>query len=407
MAYDSRVYRILIASPSDVEEEREVVVRVIQEWNDLYSYSRKVVLLPLRWETHAAPEYGTRPQEVINRATVDQCDMLVGIFWTRIGSPTGVAESGTLEEIERAGNAGKPVMLYFSKVAIDPDTIDHVQNEKLRQFKAKSYPMGLIESYKSIIEFRDKFAKQVELKVRDLQRRDASGALPLSFGFLSPRDGAFVGDSVEMESSHPKVITFDIVPPAHREKMARAVERRIKEGAYLPVVLGVTNSSPSGIRNVYVELDIHSDSEKVEVTESPQVHSFSWPVSWSSTFISSTLDYGVLDPFRENPIAEQVGANLSRFDSDRLQKLERGWRLSIEWDAIQPQRTRLIKPVLYLYAPESTRCSFSARVFADSFPEPLSLSASVSIAVNRKEMELADVLPEWEKLLSEAKSASN
>ena len=105
MAYDSRVYRILIASPSDVEEEREIAERVIQEWNDLYSYSRKIVLLPLRWETHTAPEFGTRRQEVINRAIVDECDLLVGIFWTRIGSPTGAADSGTLEEIERVGTA--------------------------------------------------------------------------------------------------------------------------------------------------------------------------------------------------------------------------------------------------------------------------------------------------------------
>lgn len=48
MAYNCRVYRILIASPSDVEDEREIAVRLIQEWNDLYSYSRKVALLPLR-----------------------------------------------------------------------------------------------------------------------------------------------------------------------------------------------------------------------------------------------------------------------------------------------------------------------------------------------------------------------
>jgi hypothetical protein len=48
MPYDTRTYRILIASPSDVDEEREIAVKVIQEWNDLYSYSRKVVLLPLR-----------------------------------------------------------------------------------------------------------------------------------------------------------------------------------------------------------------------------------------------------------------------------------------------------------------------------------------------------------------------
>ena len=85
MAYDSRVYRILIGSPSDVEEERDIAVHVIQEWNNLYSYLRKVVLLPLRWETHTAPEYGTRPQEVINRAIVDQCDLdpnwITGLKW--------------------------------------------------------------------------------------------------------------------------------------------------------------------------------------------------------------------------------------------------------------------------------------------------------------------------------------
>jgi hypothetical protein len=123
MSYDCRVYRILIASPSDVEDERDIAVKVIHEWNDLNSYSRKVTLLPLRWETHTAPDYNTRPQEVINRAVVDECDLLVGIFWTRIGSPTGTAVSGTLEEIDRVGKAGKPIMLYFSRVEIDPDKI--------------------------------------------------------------------------------------------------------------------------------------------------------------------------------------------------------------------------------------------------------------------------------------------
>jgi hypothetical protein len=29
MPYDSRTYRVLIGSPSDVEEEREIAVRVI------------------------------------------------------------------------------------------------------------------------------------------------------------------------------------------------------------------------------------------------------------------------------------------------------------------------------------------------------------------------------------------
>src|SRR3989442_1579159 len=162
MPFNSRAYRILIASPSDVEEEREIAVRVIQEWNDLYSYSRSVVLLPLRWETHSAPEYGTRPQEVINRAVVDQCDLLIGIFWTRIGTPTGVADSGTLEEITRVAPAGKPIMLYFSRIGMDPERVDLDQLNKLNAFKADTYPNALTESYKSHIDFRDKFARQLE-----------------------------------------------------------------------------------------------------------------------------------------------------------------------------------------------------------------------------------------------------
>jgi hypothetical protein len=82
-----------------------------------------------RGNSHCTPEYGTRPQEIINRAIVDGCDLLVGIFWTRIGSPTGIGDSGTTEEIERAGNAGKQIMLYFSSVEIDPDRINPDQIE--------------------------------------------------------------------------------------------------------------------------------------------------------------------------------------------------------------------------------------------------------------------------------------
>ena len=178
MPSGSRPYRVLIASPSDVEEEREIAVKVIQEWNDLYSYTRKVVLLPVRWETHTAPEYGVRPHEVINRAIVDNADLLLGIFWTRIGTPTGVAQSGTLEEIERAAGAGKPVMLYFSKIGMEPDKIDILQLKRLNQFKEQTYPNALTESYRSQIEFRDKFARQLELKVRDLQKADEAGQPP-------------------------------------------------------------------------------------------------------------------------------------------------------------------------------------------------------------------------------------
>jgi hypothetical protein len=238
MAYDCRVYRILIASPSDVEAEREIAVRVIQKWNDLYSYSRKVALLPLRWETHTAPDYATRPQEVINRAIVDNCDLLVGIFWGRIGLPTGVAESGTLEEIERVVNVKKPVMLYFSRVGLDPDTVDLDQLEKVKQFKEKTYLKGLVESYKNATEFEDKFARQLELKIGKLQDRDASGELPLSLKFLSVENGQSMGSSLIHAFDHPNVSDFDVAPIEERETLKSLAVTAINQVHWLSDRIG-------------------------------------------------------------------------------------------------------------------------------------------------------------------------
>jgi hypothetical protein len=76
-------------------------------------------------------------------------------------------------------------MLCFSKVEIDPDRIEIGQIERLKQFKEKTYPKGLVEHYRKIVEFRDKFSKQLELKVRDIQPSEAYGKVPLSLEFLS------------------------------------------------------------------------------------------------------------------------------------------------------------------------------------------------------------------------------
>ena len=182
VTYTARVFRVLIASPSDVTTEREIAVKTIQEWNDLHSANRQVVLLPLMWETHATPEYDKRPQEVINRQLVDHSDVLVAIFWTRIGSPTGVADSGTLEEIETAATQGKPVMLYFSKVPRSLTTSISNRLQKLRVFKTKTFPKALVADFTSQIDFRDKLAKHLETQVRTLVSEgagDATDELPV------------------------------------------------------------------------------------------------------------------------------------------------------------------------------------------------------------------------------------
>jgi hypothetical protein len=135
MVRNATVLRVFIASPSDVNAEREVIANVVGRWNAVHSVSTGIVLEPVRWETHAHPDAGAPPQEIINHQIVDDSDIVVGIFWTRLGTPTPKAESGTTEEIERLRSRNKHVLLYFSTAPL-PQQHDREQFLKLQAYKA-------------------------------------------------------------------------------------------------------------------------------------------------------------------------------------------------------------------------------------------------------------------------------
>lgn len=161
MAYSADVIKVMIASPGDVAKERHLAREVIHEWNAVHSQERRTVLLPVAWETHASPAMGARAQEIINNQLLRDCDLLIGIFWTRLGTPTGKESSGTVEEIEEHLAASKPAMLYFSTAPVRPDSIDESQYRALREFKESCRTRGLVEEYESIEEFREKLWRQV------------------------------------------------------------------------------------------------------------------------------------------------------------------------------------------------------------------------------------------------------
>jgi hypothetical protein len=61
---------------------------------------------------------------LINQRLLVDCDLLIGVFWTRLGSPTGNEASGTVEEIHRHLNAGKPATIYFFSKPVAPESLD-------------------------------------------------------------------------------------------------------------------------------------------------------------------------------------------------------------------------------------------------------------------------------------------
>ncbi len=167
MSYDARVFNVMIASPSDVASEREIVREVIYEWNAVHSERENIVLLPVGWESHTSPEMGARPQEIINRQTLKKCDLLVGVFGTRIGSETGKYPSGTVEEIEEHIALEKPVMIYYSKELGDPDTFDSDQYTKLKEWKKENERRWLFVTYNDDADFKGKFSRQLQIKVNE------------------------------------------------------------------------------------------------------------------------------------------------------------------------------------------------------------------------------------------------
>lgn len=167
MSYTATTFNVMIASPGDVASERAIVRDVVYEWNAVHSNARKIVLLPIGWETHSSPETGAPAQEIINRQVLNKCDLLVGVFWTRIGTRTEKHLSGTVEEIEEHIASGKPAMLYFSSQPVAIDTVNLDQIQRLTEFKQSCQSRALYEGYDSHADFKEKFYRHLQLKVND------------------------------------------------------------------------------------------------------------------------------------------------------------------------------------------------------------------------------------------------
>src|SRR5690348_6954033 len=149
MAFEARVLSVLIASPGDTLHARDVVAKAIVSWDRDRTKSTKVALLPQRWEIDAVPEMGGDPQGIINRQLVDDADIVIGLFHTRLGMRTERAESGTVEEIERSLKNGARVHVFFSEMPL-PYNHDQKQFEAVRGYRSKLSATGLLGTFASI-----------------------------------------------------------------------------------------------------------------------------------------------------------------------------------------------------------------------------------------------------------------
>lgn len=172
MPIQTKLYRVLIASPRDVTRERNIVRQEIARWNSMHAEDLQMILSPVGWETDATPDLQERGQAVINRQLVDSCDLLIGIFRTRLGTPTPQAESGTVEEIERADNEGKRCIVYFSDKVFQLSNGEQEQYERLQNYRKELNARGLTDSYITTNDFREKVSRHLTTAIREIAKED-------------------------------------------------------------------------------------------------------------------------------------------------------------------------------------------------------------------------------------------
>lgn len=244
---EPRKIKIFVASPSDVQEERETLARLVAEINDTLAYlvpEKELSLELVRYETHAYPDLG-RPQDVIDREIPIDYDILVGVMWRRAGTPTAKYPSGTIHEFHRALDKRKTsslprIMFYFCEQAIPmPTTADMEQLQEVVKFKTELQSQGLTSPYPSHAEFGEHVRGGLLRAIRDILREQgvtAAAEVPVA--------PAQVDKSAEQEAERLaeeyQQIRRDMLPSPDRTRRMAAVFGRMKTLA--PKVRGLLRS---------------------------------------------------------------------------------------------------------------------------------------------------------------------
>jgi LuxR family glucitol operon transcriptional activator len=147
--------RVFLASPGDVTEERQIAIEILERLQSDPAFRDRIAIQAVAWDKRgAAPPMlaNLTPQDAISQGLPlpCDCDIVIVIFWSRIGTPLPPQykraddtffRSGTEWEFENAVNGcrnkGRPsVLLYrrMEKLQISPD--DAQAQEKFSQYMA-------------------------------------------------------------------------------------------------------------------------------------------------------------------------------------------------------------------------------------------------------------------------------
>lgn len=213
----ARVIEIFVASPGDLQGERDAVTEVARQATQLLAPQLNVHFTVNGWEDH--PSGFGRPQEQINEL-LDRSEVFVGLLQRKWGSPTGTHSSGFHEEFERARDQRRAsgttpeLGLFFKEVP------DHERDDP-----------G--EELTKVLEFRQQVVDAREVLFKTFDTTDAFRALLLAFLIkYALETSGLAATEVATRAPDAAAETPAIEPPSsevHNQGDALATVERVSE----------------------------------------------------------------------------------------------------------------------------------------------------------------------------------
>jgi hypothetical protein len=234
-----------------VKAERDALVEIVEEVNRDTARRAELYLELARWETDTRPGFHVAgPQGLIDPILrIADCELVIGIFWSRLGTPTSTGETGTEHEFRMAyeawqENHSRPeIMAYFCERPPKPKSDeDRAQIEMLKKFKSSFPREGFSWGYKKLDEFKILAARHLRQYVGE------------QIEAIWNKDALLVREMLEARSNEPTTIAilgrlssrdprYD-KPIANAEGCKQALQRMGRELALAGCRLMVYDSQP-------------------------------------------------------------------------------------------------------------------------------------------------------------------
>lgn len=156
-------YNLLLSCPGDVLDLKDTIESCIKSFNTSIGEANNIRIDLKHWTTDSFSQSGDKPQNILNKQFIDDCDLCVALLGVRFGTPTDNYDSGTEEEIEKMLSQNKQVFLYFIERNIDPNSLDVEQYKKVQTFKEKYTQKGLYSIVKNSEELRTEFQNALSM----------------------------------------------------------------------------------------------------------------------------------------------------------------------------------------------------------------------------------------------------